>query len=72
MCDVYDALVSERVYRPAWSVERALEHLRSEVGTAFDARCVAALEKVVARERPAEAARAGFTAPIAVPSPATA
>jgi hypothetical protein len=53
VCDVYDALVSDRVYRPAWSPQRALEHLREEVGTAFDAKCVAALEAVLAREQPA-------------------
>jgi putative nucleotidyltransferase with HDIG domain len=48
VCDVYDALVSERVYRPAWPQERALDLLRDESGTAFDARCVDALEAVVA------------------------
>jgi HD-GYP domain-containing protein (c-di-GMP phosphodiesterase class II) len=48
VCDVYDALVSERVYRPAWPQERALELLRDESGTAFDERCVDALEAVVA------------------------
>jgi HD-GYP domain-containing protein (c-di-GMP phosphodiesterase class II) len=47
VCDVYDALVSERVYRPAWPQERALDLLRDESGTAFDERCVAALEAVV-------------------------
>lgn len=49
VCDVYDALVSERVYREAWSPERAFELLRRETGTAFDGRCVAALERVVRR-----------------------
>jgi HD-GYP domain-containing protein (c-di-GMP phosphodiesterase class II) len=49
VCDVYDALVSHRVYRPAWPPERALELLREECGTAFDATCVAALERVLAR-----------------------
>jgi HD-GYP domain-containing protein (c-di-GMP phosphodiesterase class II) len=48
VCDVYDALVSERVYRPAWPQERALALLRDESGTAFDERCVDALEAVVA------------------------
>jgi HD-GYP domain-containing protein (c-di-GMP phosphodiesterase class II) len=48
VCDVYDALVSERVYRPAWPQERALGLLRDESGTAFDERCVDALEAVVA------------------------
>src|SRR3954451_8822303 len=49
VCDVYDALVSHRVYRPAWSPERAIALLREESGTAFDPACVAALERVLAR-----------------------
>jgi putative nucleotidyltransferase with HDIG domain len=51
VCDVYDALVSPRVYRDAWSHEAALALLREETGTAFDGRCVAALEAVLAREQ---------------------
>jgi HD-GYP domain-containing protein (c-di-GMP phosphodiesterase class II) len=47
VADVYDALVSPRVYRDAWPVQRALALLRDDAGTAFDARCVAALERVV-------------------------
>jgi HD-GYP domain-containing protein (c-di-GMP phosphodiesterase class II) len=47
VCDVYDALISKRVYRPAWSHEEAVALLRREAGTAFDPRCVAALEQVV-------------------------
>jgi hypothetical protein len=50
-CDVYDALMSPRVYRPAWTHAAAIELLRSQTGTAFDARCVKALELVLARER---------------------
>jgi putative nucleotidyltransferase with HDIG domain len=46
-CDVYDALVSDRVYRAAWTPERALELLHSDSGTAFDPVVVAALERVV-------------------------
>lgn len=49
VCDVYDALRSERVYREAWTHNRALELLQDEAGTAFDARCVEALERVLAR-----------------------
>jgi hypothetical protein len=52
VCDVYDALVSARVYRAAWGQEQALAHLRGEIGTAFDERCVRALEQVLAREEP--------------------
>ena len=49
VCDVYDALRSERVYREAWSHERAIGLLREEAGTAFDGRCVGALERVLVR-----------------------
>jgi putative nucleotidyltransferase with HDIG domain len=51
VCDVYDALVSQRVYRAAWSHHEAMRILRDETDSAFDSACVAALEKVVA-ERP--------------------
>jgi HD-GYP domain-containing protein (c-di-GMP phosphodiesterase class II) len=58
VCDVYDALRSERVYREAWSHERALGLLRAESPTGFDSRCVEALERVLAPT--------GLTSPIAV------
>jgi PAS domain S-box-containing protein len=35
--DVWDALSSDRPYRPAWPKEKVLEHIRSGVGTHFDA-----------------------------------
>jgi HD-GYP domain-containing protein (c-di-GMP phosphodiesterase class II) len=47
VCDVYDALVSDRVYRRAWSQDEALALLRREAGAAFDKRCVNALAAVV-------------------------
>ena len=50
VCDVYDALVSPRVYRDAWTHEDALALLHKDTGAAFDERCVAALERVLARE----------------------
>jgi PAS domain S-box-containing protein len=34
--DVWDALKSDRPYRPAWSVEKALEYIRNEAGKSFD------------------------------------
>jgi HD-GYP domain-containing protein (c-di-GMP phosphodiesterase class II) len=49
VCDVFDALVSKRVYRDAWSVDRALALLRAESGTAFDPVCVEALARVAGR-----------------------
>jgi HD-GYP domain-containing protein (c-di-GMP phosphodiesterase class II) len=51
VCDVYDALISPRVYRDPWTHEQAIALLREQTGDAFDARCVAALERVLARER---------------------
>jgi HD-GYP domain-containing protein (c-di-GMP phosphodiesterase class II) len=51
VCDVYDALISKRVYRDAWSEEDAIAYLRAEAGTAFDEECVEALARVVGRER---------------------
>jgi putative nucleotidyltransferase with HDIG domain len=44
VADVWDALVSPRVYRGAWTPARAMALLADEAGTAFDARCVAALQ----------------------------
>jgi HD-GYP domain-containing protein (c-di-GMP phosphodiesterase class II) len=50
VCDVYDALISKRVYRDAWSHENAMALLRREAGIAFDERCVDALARVVEGE----------------------
>jgi putative nucleotidyltransferase with HDIG domain len=55
VCDVYDALISNRVYRDAFTHERAMAILRDEAGTKLDRRCVAALERVLGRERAPEA-----------------
>jgi HD-GYP domain-containing protein (c-di-GMP phosphodiesterase class II) len=52
VCDVYDALISTRVYRPAWSVEQAVGLLQRDAGTAFDTRCVDALVRVLGEESP--------------------
>jgi HD-GYP domain-containing protein (c-di-GMP phosphodiesterase class II) len=52
VCDVYDALISERVYRHAWSHADALALLRDGADTLFDLRCVDALAGVLDRERP--------------------
>jgi diguanylate cyclase (GGDEF)-like protein len=40
VCDAFDAMTSERPYRPAISVDAALEELRSNAGTQFDAAIV--------------------------------
>ena len=36
LADVWDALTSDRVYRKAWSVERAKDYIESESGKHFD------------------------------------
>ena len=51
VCDVYDALISPRVYRDAWPHERAMALLRQGAGLHFDARCVDALERVLTRDQ---------------------
>ena len=58
VCDVYDALISERVYREAWTHERALEHLRDGADRLFYGACVDALARVLERERGADLALA--------------
>jgi HD-GYP domain-containing protein (c-di-GMP phosphodiesterase class II) len=37
---VWDALTSDRAYRPAWPPDRALRHLETGRGTHFDPRCL--------------------------------
>jgi HD domain len=56
VCDVYDALISKRVYRDAWSHDRALEYLRQSSDKLFYGSCVEALADVLARERRADLA----------------
>jgi HD-GYP domain-containing protein (c-di-GMP phosphodiesterase class II) len=47
VCDVYSALVANRVYRSAFTADDALALLRRDTGTAFDPRCVEALARVL-------------------------
>jgi HD-GYP domain-containing protein (c-di-GMP phosphodiesterase class II) len=61
VCDVYDALVSDRVYRAAWTRDRALALLRDEA--LFDQRCVAALERVLQPSFVADVAPSASVAP---------
>ncbi len=45
--DVFDALTSVRPYKPAWSVEKAMELIRSEKGEHFDPEVVDAFVAVL-------------------------
>jgi HD-GYP domain-containing protein (c-di-GMP phosphodiesterase class II) len=49
--DVFDALLSKRVYREAWTLENALDLITKESGTKLDPACVDALERVIGREQ---------------------
>ncbi len=49
--DVWDALRSDRPYRPAWPEEKALRYIREQAGKHFDPRVVAEFLKLLARER---------------------
>jgi len=40
--DVWDALTSDRPYRPAWTPERARDYIREQAGTHFDPQVVSA------------------------------
>ncbi|MFL5930381.1 MAG: HD-GYP domain-containing protein [Gaiellaceae bacterium] len=73
VCDVYDALISARVYRDAWSHEDALALLRTEADVTLDRTCVDALEQVLAEERaePEAVARPATSARRARTRPAT-
>jgi HD-GYP domain-containing protein (c-di-GMP phosphodiesterase class II) len=47
VADIFDAITAERPYSGATPVERALDIMRASVGTAIDADCFAALERVM-------------------------
>ncbi len=48
--DVYDALISERPYKPAWPSEQVLAQLRQEAGRSYDPQVVAALDQLTPQE----------------------
>src|SRR6202171_6143318 len=52
VADVFDALVSERPYKHAWSIEEGIAYLEAQKGRHFDPRCVEAF--VGAADRVAE------------------
>jgi hemerythrin-like metal-binding protein len=44
LVDVFDALTSERPYKKAWSIEKALDYIQENSGAHFDPRLVKAFE----------------------------
>ncbi|MBC7093945.1 GAF domain-containing protein [Candidatus Bipolaricaulota bacterium] len=53
VADVWDALTSDRPYRPAWPREKALEYIREQAGKHFDPKVVEAFLKLIESEEPA-------------------
>jgi two-component system response regulator RpfG len=51
VADVFDALVSERPYKHAWTVEEGLAYLQGQKGRHFDPRCVEAFASGEAKVR---------------------
>ena len=52
VCDVFDALVSERPYKRAWTVAEAVAEIRAQSGRHFDPAAARALLAVIARDLP--------------------
>lgn len=44
VADVFEALTADRIYRPAWPLEKARQFIRDGAGTQFDPACVRAFE----------------------------
>ncbi|WP_198170367.1 HD domain-containing phosphohydrolase [Deinococcus arboris] len=47
VCDVYDALTSKRVYKPAWTAQQAQEEIAQQAGKQFDPEVVQAFLTLV-------------------------
>jgi len=47
LCDVFDALTSERPYKAAWSIEDAMAHIKSQSGSHFDPNLVEMFEDIL-------------------------
>jgi putative nucleotidyltransferase with HDIG domain len=47
VCDVYDALCTDRPYRSAWTSEKAVAYLKEKAGTEFDPEIVTAFTTMI-------------------------
>ena len=52
LCDVFDALLSERTYKPAWPLRRALDEIVAQRGRHFDPALVDAFMELVPKLEP--------------------
>ena len=59
VADVWDAIRSDRAYRPAWPVEQALDHMVAGRGFHFDSTCLDAFLAVLAEQGVHPAGRPG-------------
>jgi putative two-component system response regulator len=50
LCDVYDALLTERPYKRAWRAEEALAHIEAEAGRHFDPALAAVFVSLARRD----------------------
>ncbi len=48
--DVWDALLSDRPYRPAWTEEKVIEHIKAGSGTHFDPKAVQLFLKMISED----------------------
>ena len=65
VCDVYDALRTERPYREAWSQQKTLTYLRDRAGTEFDPELVTAFDRMMQLWEPQLAVMHDAHAPVA-------
>jgi putative two-component system response regulator len=47
VCDVFDALTSERPYKKAWTFEAAVKEIKRMSGTNFDPKVVEAFVRIL-------------------------
>jgi HD-GYP domain-containing protein (c-di-GMP phosphodiesterase class II) len=59
VADAFDAMTTNRVYRPALSRERALLHLQEGTGTLFDPNVVSAMETILGVRHAADISAGG-------------
>jgi putative two-component system response regulator len=69
VCDVFDALLSDRPYKEPWPLQEALGELRRERGRHFDPRVVDAFMRIVDDLEPALLAPSRALAPDGTPGP---
>ena len=70
VCDVYDALCTDRPYRAAWTSERALSYLAERASTEFEPDLVDALTRLMSESEQRRMPMSNGTAP--EPTPETA